>query len=60
MSVNELIRQLERIQPKLREKDIVIRAENGMLFAPEIKQLLIDEKNVFGGIDNVKAMILTH
>ena len=37
MNVNELVRRLESIRDDLKEKDVVIEAENGMLLPPEIK-----------------------
>jgi len=37
MNINELIRKLENMRDDLKEKDIVVEAENGLLLPPEIK-----------------------
>lgn len=59
MTVNKFIKLLEELQPKLREKEIVIRSPNGLIVNPSVKMLLDDETNLFGGVENVKAMIIT-
>ena len=59
MTVNEFIKELQRLQPKLREKDIVITCPNGMCVKPSIKMLLEDEKIIFGGIENIESMVIT-
>jgi hypothetical protein len=59
MTVNEFIKKLESLQPKLRDKEIVIGCPNGLTVEPSVKMLLEDRMNIFGGIDNVKAMIIT-
>jgi len=59
MTINKFIEELQRLQPKLREKEIVITASNGLQFPPVVKQQLIDEYNPFGGVENVKNMVLT-
>jgi len=60
MTVNEFIKKLQQLQPKLREKDIVISAPNGIVVKPSIKMVLKDKMNLFGGVENVEAMILTY
>jgi len=59
MTVNDFIRELQSLQPKLREKEIVIMMPNGILVEPKAKMVLADPMNIFGGIDNVKQMIIT-
>jgi hypothetical protein len=59
MTVNKFIEELQRLQPDLRAKDIVITAPNGLQFEPKVKQQLIEPYNVFGGIENVKSMVIT-
>lgn len=60
MTVDEFIIKLQSLQPKLRAKDIVITAPNGEQFEPETKMQLIDEYNLFGGIDNIKHILITY
>lgn len=60
MTVNEFIKELKRLRAELREKEIVISAPNGLQFEPKVKQQLKDPYNVFGGIENVKNMIITY
>ena len=59
MTVNEFIKKLEQLQPKLREKEIVIECPNGLIVEPSVKMLLEDKWNLFGGVENVKSMIVT-
>lgn len=58
-TIDKFIKDLQSLSPTLRSKPIVVRAENGMLFRPEVKQLLKDDKNIFGGWENVAAAIIT-
>ncbi len=51
MTVNDFIKRLQELQPKLREKDIVIGCPNGETTEPSIKMLLEDKWNLFGGIE---------
>ena len=60
MTVNEFIKKLERLQPALREKDIVITAPNGLECEPAVRMQLEDKWNLFGGIANVKNMVVTY
>jgi len=60
MTVDEFIKELNQLKPALRAKDIVITAPNGLQFEPKVKQQLIDQYNVFGGIDNIKNMVITY
>lgn len=60
MTVDDFIKELQGLNPKLRAMDIVITAPNGLQFAPKVKQQLIDQYNVFGGIENVKNMVVTY
>lgn len=60
MTVNEFIKHLQALQPKLRDKNIVITAPNGLQFEPKVKQQLKDPYNVFGGIENVEHMVITY
>lgn len=60
MTINDFIKDLQRLNPELRAKKIVITAPNGLQFSPKVKMQLIDEYNVFGGIENVKDMVLTY
>jgi hypothetical protein len=59
MTVDELIKELQMLQPELRAKNIVITAPNGLQFEPKVKRQLISQYNVMGGIENVKNMVLT-
>lgn len=59
MTVDEFIKKLQMLQPKLRAKDIVITAPNGLQFEPKVKQQLIEPYNVFGGVENIKNMVVT-
>lgn len=59
MTVNKFIEKLQQLQPKLRDKEIVISCPNGLIVEPSVKMLLEDKWNLFGGVENVKAMILT-
>lgn len=59
MTVDDFIKELQGLNPKLRAMDIVITAPNGLQFAPKVKQQLIDQYNIFGGIENVKNMVVT-
>ena len=59
MTVDEFIKELQGLNPKLRSKDIVITAPNGLQFEPKIKQQLLEPYNIFGGIENVKNMVVT-
>lgn len=60
MTVNEFIIKLQALQPKLREKDIVIVAPNGTVCSPEVKMVAEDPYNIFGGIENIKQMLITY
>jgi len=60
MTVNEFIDKLQNLAPRLREKEIVIGCPNGETTEPSIKMQLNDKWDLFGGIDNIKAMILTY
>ena len=60
MTVDDFIKDLQRLNPELRAKNIVITAPNGLQFAPKVKQQLIDQYNVFGGPENVKNMVITY
>jgi len=59
MTVNEFIVELQMLNTKLREKDIVIIAPNGLEVNPKVKQNIINKYDVFGGIENVKNIIIT-
>lgn len=60
MTVDDFIKELQSLKADLRDKDIVITAPNGLQFEPKVKQQLIDQYNVFGGVDNVKNMVITY
>jgi len=59
MKVNELIRKLENMRDDLKEKDIVIEAENGVLLPLEIKFKL---KNPYDALnlsdENVEYVVI--
>jgi hypothetical protein len=59
MTVNDFIKELQAIRPDLREKEVIIIASNGLQFEPKLKQQLINPYNIFGGIGNVKNMVIT-
>lgn len=58
MTVNDFIKELSNLNPKLKEKKIVISTPNGLLVSPKVKQVL-KESYIFGGYDNIDAMIIT-
>jgi len=60
MTVDEFIIVLQNLNPALRAKEIVITAPNGLQFEPKVKQQLIEPYNIFGGIENVKSMVITY
>jgi hypothetical protein len=60
MTIDDFIKELQRLKPELRAKNVVITAPNGLQFAPKVKQQLIDQYNVFGGPENVKDMVITY
>lgn len=60
MTVDEFIVELQRLRPDLRSKEIVITCPNGLQVNPVIKQGLIDQYNLFGGVENVKNMVITY
>jgi len=45
MTVNQLIRKLEGFSKEVREKQVVVIAENGMELEPHIKTKIIDRTN---------------
>lgn len=59
MTVDDLIKELSALQPALRAKEVIIIAPNGEETFPSIKQQLVDKYNIFGGVENVKNMVLT-
>ena len=60
MNVNELVRKLESIRDDLKEKDIVIEAENGMLLPPEIKFKLKNPSDALNlSSENVEYIVIT-
>ena len=59
MTVNDFIKELQSLQPKLRDKDIVITCPNGLQVEPKVKMQLI-EMRFDGGVENVKNMVITY
>lgn len=59
-TIDKFIKDLQQLNEVYRSKPIVIRAPNGEVFKPQVKQLLKDEFNVFGGWENMEAAIITY
>ena len=57
MTVNEYIKELEKLRPDLKELEIVITAPNGLQFPPQIKQQLNKDYDISSGVKN---MIITY
>lgn len=60
MTVNDFIKKLQQLQPKLKDKELVISSPNGLIVSPKLKMLLKDETRPFSGVDNVSSVIITH
>lgn len=59
-TVNDLIRELSSIKEVLREKEINIVAENGMVMTPHLKIVLNDDKDPLNASpENIKQFVLT-
>ena len=56
-TVNELIKELQNLQPSLRELPILIVAPNGLTFEPKAKVLMRDKQTMF---DEPKEMVITY
>jgi len=58
MTINDLIKDLQKLKPSLRELPVKIQAENGLLFEPKAKVLLGKNETLF--TDEPKQMIITY
>jgi len=56
-TVNELIKELQKLKPSLRELPILIVAPNGLTFEPKVKVLIRDKQTMF---DEPKEMVITY
>ncbi len=56
-TVNELIKELQKLKPSLRELPILIVAPNGLTFEPKVKVLIRDKQTMF---DELKEMVITY
>jgi len=59
-TINDFIKYLQSLNETYRSKPIVIRAKNGILFQPVVKQLLDDDKNFMQGWEHIQAAIITY
>ena len=57
MTIDDLIKNLQRLKPSLRKLPVKIKAENGILFEPKAKVLLEKYQTIF---DDPKQMIITY
>jgi len=60
MKVTELIQKLNLLKDELKECDIKVIAQNGLLFEPVIKFQLKEKGNLDKTKDNVENIIITH
>lgn len=61
MTIRNLIDQLERIEEKYREVDVVVECPNGLLVAPSIKNKLKDKYDVFNhSPENTEYIVLAY
>lgn len=56
-TINDLIKELERLNPSLRELPVVIVAPNGLTFEPKVKVLIQENETMF---DEPKQMVITY
>jgi len=57
MTIDDLIRDLQKLHPSLRKLPVKIQAENGLLFEPKAKILLEKYQTLQ---DEPKQMIITY
>jgi len=55
-TVNDLIAELQKLKPSVREKPIVILSPNGLYLDPNVKMIPINKDNPFS---NVEKIIIT-
>lgn len=60
MTLRDFIRRLSTIKEELQDKEIVIKAENGLLFAPEIKFISKDEYNFILDAEHIDKIFITY
>lgn len=59
MKLKDFIKQLSEIKPELQEKEIVIKAENGLLFEPKVKFIPKDIGNLSLDSESIDKAIIT-
>ncbi len=60
MKVRDLIRELENLKEGMKDKEIFVMAENGMLLPPEIRFRLKNAYDVYDhSAENVVAVVLS-
>lgn len=59
MKLKDFIKQLSEIKSELQEKEIVIKAENGLLFEPTIKFIPKDIGNLSLDSESIDKAIIT-
>ena len=59
MTINDFIIELSLIKPELREKDVFVRAENGLLLTPCAKFILKNELELILDSEHVSSCIIT-
>jgi len=59
MTLRKLIEQLSNVKDELQDKEIVMKAENGLLLEPKIKFILKYTTNFEKDAKNVDKIILT-
>lgn len=61
MKLEELIEQLQNVKDSLKDKEVFVVAENGLLMEPKIKSVLIDYRNAYDqSEENVKCLIVSY
>lgn len=58
MTIDDLIKDLQKLKPELRKLPVKIKAENGLLFEPKAKVLLGEYEHPL--YDEPKQMIITY
>lgn len=61
-TVNDFIKELQKLPKELRAKPVVISAPNGLQFEPHCKRLIDIKKNqtIFDAYSNTEKMIITY
>jgi len=61
MTLDQFIENLQNIKESLKDKEIFIIAENGLLMEPKIKPVLVDPLNPYDTSgENVKHLVVNY